>query len=37
MAERDAWLAAALAERMTPAERGVLALAAELMERLATE
>jgi DNA-binding MarR family transcriptional regulator len=35
MADRDAWLAAALAEHATPAERGVLALAAELMERLA--
>jgi DNA-binding MarR family transcriptional regulator len=35
MAGRDAWLAAALAEHATPAERGVLALSAELMERLA--
>jgi DNA-binding MarR family transcriptional regulator len=35
MADRDAWLAATLAEHATPAERGVLALAAELMERLA--
>jgi DNA-binding MarR family transcriptional regulator len=35
MADRDAWLAAALAEHLTPAERGVLELAAELMQRLA--
>jgi DNA-binding MarR family transcriptional regulator len=34
MADRDAWLAAALAGHTTPAERGVLALAAELMERI---
>jgi len=30
-----AWLAAALAEHLTPAERGVLELASELMQRLA--
>jgi DNA-binding MarR family transcriptional regulator len=36
MALRDAWLAAAL-DQLTPAERGVLALAAELMERIAME
>jgi hypothetical protein len=36
MAARDAWLAGALHE-LTPAERGVLALAAQLMERIATE
>jgi hypothetical protein len=35
MADRDAWLAAALAEYLTTAERGVLELAAELMQRLA--
>ena len=35
MADRDARLAAALAEHLTPAERGVLGLAAELMQRLA--
>jgi DNA-binding MarR family transcriptional regulator len=34
MAVRDAWLAGAL-EQLTAAERGVLALAAELMERVA--
>jgi DNA-binding MarR family transcriptional regulator len=34
MARRDAWLAAAL-EELTAAERGVLELAAELMQRLA--
>ena len=34
MAERDAWLARALAS-LTPTERGVLELAAELMERVA--
>lgn len=34
MAERDAWLAGALAS-LTPTERGVLELAAELMERIA--
>jgi DNA-binding MarR family transcriptional regulator len=34
MAQRDAWLAAAL-EELTAAERGVLELAAELMQRLA--
>jgi DNA-binding MarR family transcriptional regulator len=36
MAERDRWLEARL-ERLTPAERAVLALAAELMETLADE
>jgi DNA-binding MarR family transcriptional regulator len=35
MAQRDAWLAAALEEELTPAERGILELAAELMQRLA--
>lgn len=34
MAERDAWLAGALAS-LSPTERGVLELAAELMERVA--
>ncbi|MFF4911302.1 MarR family winged helix-turn-helix transcriptional regulator [Streptomyces sp. NPDC001260] len=34
MAERDAWLAPAL-ETLSETERGVLALAAEVMERLA--
>ncbi|MEU9170191.1 MarR family transcriptional regulator [Streptomyces sp. NPDC048420] len=34
MAERDAWLARALAS-LSPTERGVLELAAELMERVA--
>ncbi|MET7689814.1 MarR family transcriptional regulator [Streptomyces sp. NPDC005483] len=34
MAERDAWLATALAS-LSPTERGVLELAAELMERVA--
>ena len=36
MAARDAWLAVALHE-LTPAERGVLALTAQLMERIAME
>jgi hypothetical protein len=34
MAERDAWLAGALAS-LSATERGVLELAAELMERVA--
>jgi DNA-binding MarR family transcriptional regulator len=34
MAERDSWLAGALAS-LSPTERGVLELAAELMERVA--
>jgi DNA-binding MarR family transcriptional regulator len=36
MDQRDRWLAARLAE-LTPAERSILALAAELMERIADE
>jgi DNA-binding MarR family transcriptional regulator len=36
MAQRDRWLASRL-ERLTPAERAVLALAAELMESLADD
>jgi DNA-binding MarR family transcriptional regulator len=36
MAERDAWLAAALAD-LTPAEARLLRIAGELMERLAEE
>jgi DNA-binding MarR family transcriptional regulator len=35
MTARDAWLASVLDE-LTPVERGVLALAAQLMERMAT-
>jgi DNA-binding MarR family transcriptional regulator len=34
MAERDAWLATAL-ERLSPAERALLGVAAELMEQIA--
>lgn len=33
--QRDSWLSLAMAEELTPAERGLLLLAAELMERLA--
>lgn len=36
MRQRDTWLALVLA-RMTPTERGVLALAAELMERISQD
>src|SRR5579859_1534286 len=35
MAERDAWLAEAMETDLAPLERGLLALAAELLERLA--
>jgi DNA-binding MarR family transcriptional regulator len=35
MAPRDAWLAAVIEQVLTPAERDVLVVAAELMERLA--
>jgi DNA-binding MarR family transcriptional regulator len=34
MGQRDAWLAAAMAERLSPTECEVLRLAAQLMERL---
>jgi DNA-binding MarR family transcriptional regulator len=33
--QRDSWLCLAMAEELTPAERGLLHLAGELMERLA--
>ena len=35
MQQRDAWLAAAMAERLSPTECEILRLAAQLMERLA--
>jgi DNA-binding MarR family transcriptional regulator len=35
MRQRDAWLAAAMAEHLTPVERELLRLAGELLERLA--
>jgi DNA-binding MarR family transcriptional regulator len=35
MRQRDAWLAAAMAERLSPTECEILRLAAQLMERLA--
>lgn len=36
MQQRDAWLATAMAERLSPTECEILRLAAQLMERLAT-
>jgi hypothetical protein len=33
--KRDAWLARAMAGHLTPTERGLLALAGQLLERLA--
>jgi DNA-binding MarR family transcriptional regulator len=35
MSQRDSWLSLALAQELTPTERQLLALAGELMERLA--
>jgi DNA-binding MarR family transcriptional regulator len=35
MARRDRWLAAAMEQSLTPTERGLLRLAAQVMERLA--
>ncbi|HEY7012248.1 MAG TPA: MarR family transcriptional regulator [Streptosporangiaceae bacterium] len=35
MGQRDAWLAAAMGQQLTGAERGLLRLAGELMDRLA--
>jgi hypothetical protein len=35
MRQRDSWLSLAMAEELTSTERGLLALAGKLMERLA--
>jgi hypothetical protein len=35
ISQRDAWLAAAMADSLTPAEQQLLRIAGELMERLA--
>ena len=37
MQQRDAWLAAAMAERLSPTEAEILRLAAQLMERLSQQ
>ena len=37
MRQRDTWLAAAMAERLSPTECEILRLAAQLMERLSTQ
>lgn len=37
MRQRDAWLAAAMAERLSPTEAEILRLAAQLMERLSAQ
>jgi len=34
---REAWLAGAMANALTPAEQGIVAIAAELLDRLADE
>jgi ABC-type transport system involved in cytochrome bd biosynthesis fused ATPase/permease subunit len=36
-ARREAWLAGAMATALTPAEQGIVAIAAELLDRLADE